>query len=141
MTNLRKWATQYFTSYNVITNDMFVPLKDAQKEKADFDVLAKITHIHEMDEYTNELRLRDQSGATWHTLALKLKFPNIVNGDVVRIRSALVDETSKKKVLVLSHYSNIMTFISSSKLAKEIKAKVQDEKTADKASLKKGVNM
>ncbi len=52
-----------------------------------------------MDEYTNELRLRDQSGASWHTLALKLKFPGLRSGDVVRIRSATVDETSSKKVL------------------------------------------
>lgn len=34
-----------------------------------------------------------------------------------------------------------MTFISSSKLAKELKSKVHDEKQPDKASLKKGVNM
>lgn len=73
---------------------MFVPLNKVQSEKSDFDVLAKITHIHEMDEYTNELRLRDQSGQTWHTLALKLKFPHLRSGDVIRIRSATVDETS-----------------------------------------------
>jgi len=94
-----------------------------------------------MDEYTNELRLRDLSGVTWHTLALKLKFPHLRTGDVVRIRSATVDETSSKKVLQLSHYSNIMTFPSSSKLGKEVKAKVHDEKTPDKQAIKKGVSM
>lgn len=94
-----------------------------------------------MDEYTNELKLRDQSGASWNTLALKLKFPNLRIGDAVRVRSATVDETSSKKVLLLSHYSNIMTFIGSSKLAKEIKSKVHDDKTPDKASIKKGVSM
>jgi len=94
LSNLRKWSTQYFSSYNVITGDMFVPLNKVQNEKADFDVLAKITHIHEMDEYTNELRLRDQTGSSWNTLALKLKFPNLRIGDAVRVRSATVDETS-----------------------------------------------
>lgn len=59
LSNLRKWSNQYFSSYNVITSDMFVGLNKVQNEKADFDVLAKITNIHEMDEYTNELRLRD----------------------------------------------------------------------------------
>lgn len=141
LSNLRKWSNSYFSSYNVITSDMFVPLNKVQNEKADFDVLAKITHIHEMDEYTNELRLRDQSGATWHSLALKLKFPHLRAGDVVRVRSATVDETSTKKVLQLSHYSNIMTFIGASKLAKELKSKVHDEKTPDKAAIKKGVSM
>jgi NMD protein affecting ribosome stability and mRNA decay len=78
---------------------------------------------------------------SWHSLALKLKFPHLRAGDVVRVRSATVDETSSKKVLLLSHYSNIMTFIGSSKLAKELKAKVHDEKTPDKAAIKKGVSM
>jgi len=105
-------------------------------------VVAKITHIHEMDEYTNELRLRDGAGASWHTLALKLKFPYLRAGDVVRIRSATVDETSTtKKVLNLSHYSNILSFISTSKLSKEVKGKVHDEKAPDRAAIKKGVSM
>ena len=41
---------------------MFVPLNKVQSEKADFDVLAKVMHIHELDEYTNELKLKDASG-------------------------------------------------------------------------------
>jgi hypothetical protein len=108
---------------------MYVPLKAAASQKSDFDVVAKISQIFEMDEYTNELRLRDVSGVTSFVLALKLKFPHLRQGDVVRIRSATYDETSpNKKVLLLSHYSNILTFVSSSKLAKDVKAKVSDEK-------------
>jgi hypothetical protein len=62
-------------------------------------------------------------------LALKLKFPTIRAGETVRVRSATVDETSThKKVLNLSHFSNILTFVSTSKLAKEVKSKVHDEK-------------
>ena len=46
----------------------------------------------------------------------------------MRIRSATVDETATtKKVLNLSHYSNILTFLSGSKVAKELKSKVHDE--------------
>jgi hypothetical protein len=40
---------------------MYVPLNKAASQKGDFDVVAKITQIFEMDEYTNELRLRDTS--------------------------------------------------------------------------------
>lgn len=120
---------------------MYVPLNKATGEKGDFDVVAKILHIHELDEYTNELKLKDVSGQTWYTLALKLKFPTLRSGEVVRIRSAFADETSShKKVLNLSHFSNIMTFVSSSKLAKEVKSKVHDDK-ADKGALKAAVNM
>ena len=71
---------------------------------------------------------------------MKLKFPNVRAGDAVRVRSATVDETSSKKVLQLSHFSNILTFHSASKLAKELKSKVHDEKTPDRAAIKKGVS-
>jgi len=82
-----------------------------------------------MDEYTNELRIRDSSNTSFNVLSLKLKFPHLRSGDVVRIRSATYDETSThKKVLLLSHYSNIMTFVSTSKLAKDVRASVKDEK-------------
>jgi hypothetical protein len=86
--------------------------------------------------------LRDtSSNQSWNVLALKLKFPHLRQGDAVRIRSATYDETStQKKILLLSHYSNIMTFVSSSKLAKELKTKVHDEK-ADKAALKQDINL
>jgi len=72
---------------------------------------------------------------------LKLKFPHIRAGSVVRIRSATYDETSaNKKVLILQHYSNIMTFINSSKLASNV-SKVSDEKNTEKAALKSKVSM
>lgn len=73
---------------------MFAPLNKAQTQKGDFDVVAKILQVFELDEYTNELKLKDQSGATFFTLALKLKFPHLRAGDAVRIRSATYDETS-----------------------------------------------
>ena len=118
---------------------MYVPLKNTKSQKADFDCVAKICAIHEMDAYTNELKLRDASGSTWYTLALKLKFPHLQAGQAVRIRSATWDETSaNKQVLALSHYSNIMTFISTSRLAGNV-AKVQDDLAADKAELAKAV--
>lgn len=94
VTNIRKWANQYFAQYNVISNDMFTPLNKAQAQKSDFDVVAKVLQVFELDEYTNELKLKDQSGAVFFTLALKLKFPHVRAGEVVRIRSATYDETS-----------------------------------------------
>lgn len=59
LSNTRKWAQQYFSQYNVISSDMFVPLNKASAQKGDFDVVAKISQTLELDEYTNELRLRD----------------------------------------------------------------------------------
>lgn len=136
---MRKWANGFFAQNNVgdkkVTN-----LKAASKAVGDFDVVAKILQVFELDEYTNELKLRDASGETYYTLALKLKFPHLSQGAVVRIRSASYDETSlNKKVLVLQHYSNIMTFINSSKLAASL-SKVTDNKENEKAALKGAVS-
>ena len=135
LTTMRKWASTYWSSHDGVTKDMYKALGTAKKQQADFDVVAKIVGIHEMDAYTNELKLKDGSGSVWYTLALKLKFPHLRTGQAVRVRSCTWDETSNnKQVLALSHYSNIMTMISSSKLAGSL-AKVSDDWASEKAAL------
>ena len=135
LSNTRKWGSQYFSQYNVVSENMYTTLAKAATQKGDFDVVARISQVFELDEYTNELRLRDSSASSWNVLALKLKFPGVKVGDVVRIRSVTYDETStQKKVLLLSHYSNILTFPAGSKLAKEVRGKASDEKV-DKAAI------
>ena len=57
---------------------------------------------------------------------------------MIRIRSATHDETSKNKnVLILQHYSNIMSFVGSSRLAKNLTSKVNDDRRDDAAELNK----
>lgn len=63
----------------------------------DFDVVVKILSVFDMDQYTNELKIADLTGEYWYVLALKLKFPDICPGQVIRIRSATFDSTSKHK--------------------------------------------
>jgi hypothetical protein len=136
---LKLWANKLFASSNVLdhVDSRVTKLKSASEKGEDFDVIAKVLQVFELDDYTNELKLRDLSGETFYTLALKVKFPHLKAGSVIKIRSAIYDETStNKKVLVLQHYSNIMTFISSSKLAATISSKVADDKAAEKAALK-----
>ena len=135
ITTMKKWASSYFSSQDGVTKDMYKPLGKAKAQTADFDVVAKIVGVHEMDAYTNELKLKDGSGSVWYTLALKLKFPHLRVGQAVRVRSCSWDETSSaKQVLALSHYSNIMTFIGSSRLAASL-SKVSDDWASEKAAL------
>jgi len=136
---LRKWTNELFKAHP-IGGERATELKKASKQSNDFDVVAKVLQVFELDEYTNELKLRDASGETFYTLALKLKFPHLRQGSVVRIRSATYDETSSKKVLVLQHYSNIMTFIGSSKVAASL-AKVSNETQTERSALKSNVSM
>lgn len=140
LNSLRKWAQSYFAANDVVTKDMYHPLAKAKQRHDDFDVVGKVLQVFELDEYTNELKIRDASNDTWYALALKLKFPHLRSGCVVRIRSATWDVTSQKKVLSLQHYSNIMTFVSSSRLAASL-AKVADDKSQEKAALKAPVSM
>ena len=137
---LRKWVGSHFGSHDGVTSDLYTSLSGAKKAGKDIDVVAKILSIHDLDEYTNELKLADSTGDNWYTLALKLKFPNVQAGQVVRIRSATYDETSThKQVLALSHYSNILAFASSSKIARTLGSKVNDDWKQDQVELAKAV--
>ena len=63
----------------------------------------------------NELKLSDSSDAYYPLL--KLNFPNLKAGQVIRIRSATYEEISlAKNVLALSLNYNILNFVGSSKL-------------------------
>lgn len=138
LSNIRKWSNDYLNKFNAISADMYTPLSKAASQKKDFDVVAKILQVFEMDDYTNELKLRDSSNQVFYCLALKLKFPHLKQGDAVRVRSCAHDNTStSKNMLLLSHFSNIMTFCSSSKLAREVRA-VKDSRSDEQSSLKSG---
>jgi len=140
LSTLRKWVANYFAQYDGLTADNYTHLKNAKSADRDFDVVAKVLNIFEMDEFTNELKIADATGDAWYVLALKLKFPGLSAGQVIRIRSATYDETSNSKnVLNLQHYSNIMSFVGSSKLAKNLASKVSDDQKADAAELNKAV--
>lgn len=133
---LRKWATGYMAGAAPVT--AITPLNKASAVAAgkDFDIQAKITQIHEFDEYTNELRLRDNSGDSWYTLCTKLKFPHLRHGQSIYIRSVSANQSGNKNVLSQSHYSNVCTFIGGSKAASSL-AKVDSaqDKAADKSTL------
>jgi len=140
LTALRKWVAGHFSTHDGVASENQIALSGAKKHSKDFDVVAKILSIHDLDEYTHELKLADSTGDNWYTLALKLKFPNVQVGQVVKIRSATYDETSThKQVLVLQHYSNILSFVSHSRLAKTVASKVSDDWKQDAAELNKAV--
>jgi hypothetical protein len=80
LSSLRKWVSTYFSAHDGVTSDLYKSLKGAKSSVKDFDVVAKILNIFEMDEFTNELKIADSTGDNWYVLALKLKFPNLCAG-------------------------------------------------------------
>ena len=145
LSTLKNWANMTFKSVDVCSkvDQKTVTLKEASKKSGDFDVVAKITQMFELDDYTNEIKLRDMSGATYYVLALKVKFPHLKTGSVIKIRSATYDTTTggDKNCLILQHYSNIMTFIGSSKKASDVGSKVSDDRSNESKALKASVAM
>lgn len=113
-------------------------MSGAKDDHKDFDCVAKVSSIHEMDPYTWELRISDGTSAPWYVLALKLKFPAVRAGQVIYIRSATADATSKN-VLALAPHSNILTLPAGSKLAKAVSGKCGDTWAADQKELAKDV--
>lgn len=110
----------------------------AKDDHKDFDAVAKVLSSHEMDPYTWELRVSDGTSQPWYVLALKLKFPNVRAGQVIYIRSATADATSKN-VLALAPHSNILSLPATSKLAKAVAGKCGDTWAADQKELAKDV--
>lgn len=80
LASLRKWASSYFAQHQGVPTGQTKALNAVKGASGDFDVVARITQLHEFDEYTNELCLRDASGDSWYTLATKLKFPHLRQG-------------------------------------------------------------
>lgn len=137
LTSLRKWVAKYFSEHDGVTKDQYSALSGAGSDGKDFDVVAKVQSMHEMDAYTWELRISDGS-SSWYVLALKLKFPSVRAGQVVYVRSATVDATSSG-VLSLAPHSNVMAVPAGGKLCKAVCAKVKDTFDSDKAELAKDV--
>jgi len=77
LATLKKWSSGFFAQHSIGELGKNTALKNASKANGDFDVCAKILQVFELDEYTNELKLRDASGDVFYTLALKLKFPHL----------------------------------------------------------------
>jgi hypothetical protein len=90
---LKKWSAS-FCSTNNVGDSGVTALKNASKATSQFDCNARILNVFDLDEYTNELRLRDASGEIVYCLALKVKFPHLRQGMGVRIRSASYDDQS-----------------------------------------------
>lgn len=85
-------------------------IRDSTSATSEFDLLVKILKIFEKDEYNNELRIKDCSNEMWFVTVPKLKYGNLKEGDVVRIRSVKVNITSKRNIIETKPSTNILRF-------------------------------
>lgn len=111
---LRKWTKDQFKNNFVITNQTdTAAVAQAIKKSKDFDLLGKVKSSSSKDTWTNKVSIISDDGQTWQADLFKKKFPHLKAGDTVRVRSVNADN---KNNLSLANHSNILQFISNSKI-------------------------
>nr|Q06184.1 RecName: Full=Telomere-binding protein 51 kDa subunit [Moneuplotes crassus]AAA29127.1 51 kDa telomere-binding protein [Moneuplotes crassus] len=122
--DLKKWSKDYFSNNDVVEQVKKADIETAMKNKTDFDLLAKVTEISDNDQYTNTVSLNDSTGQTWTGHLFKRKFPHLVKGDVLRIKSVSAKEDNS---LIFSSHSNILKFFSFSSIHKKLKSSISSD--------------
>lgn len=137
--NLRTWTKKHFGNHEVIVEDMYTPLEEADKEEGDFNVFGKVTQIVHRDNYMSDIRITDNSNTTWFATISRKKFPWVKEGELIKIRSVTVDEESERtNSLRFAPYSNIMTIVPFSTLQSKFK-KLSNQDKVDKELLKQWI--
>jgi len=71
----------------------------------------------------------------WFITIPKLKFGNLKEGDIVRIRSVEVNLTSKRNVINCKPSTNVLKFTKKNAIVQEMRKTIEDETDADKMML------
>ena len=94
--------------------------------------------MFEKDEQTLELRIKDNTNKLWFLMLPKLKFGGILNvkiGEIVRVRSVIRDQTTRRNVITAKATTNILKFVSNAKVIKTMSDRIEDMKDTDKILL------
>ena len=129
--NLRKWTLSYLGANQCIQLNQYTPLEKLQENERgrDIDLLVKVLKIFEKDEQTLELRIKDNTNKLWFLMLPKLKFGGIINvraGEIVRVRSVIRDQTTRRNVITAKATTNILKFIPIAKVIHTMYEKIED---------------
>ena len=89
----------------------------------DIDLLVKVLKVFEKDEHNLELRIKDNSNQLWFLTIPKLRFGgniNIREGEIIRVRSVVKDQTSRGKRVNSKMSTNILKFLPSAKIVSDM---------------------
>ena len=97
----------------------------------------KILKVFEKDENTIELRIKDVSQKMWYMSVPRLKFhPSVLRqGEFVRVRCVELNLTTKRDVIQIKPYTNILRINPECRIYQELYKMIQDESEADKLML------
>ena len=140
---LRKWAIDYLAKNMVVHISSFTALsklrnqEDKEKGK-DLDLLVKVLKVHEKDEQTVELRVKDMTSSLFFLNLPKLRFGGILNiraGEIIRVRSVIPDTTSRRNIITHKQTTNILKFLPSAKIVSHMQTEIKDMTDTDKMLL------
>lgn len=120
---LRQFQDQYFMKNSWIFRKQSKNLANLREmgDNKEVDLLVKIIKICEKDEYDIELRIKDISNEMWFITIPKMKFGNLKEGEIIRIRSVEVNMTSKRNVISVKTSTNILRFTRKNAIVQEMK--------------------
>ena len=140
---LRKWAIDYLANNMVAHISSYTALvklrNQEEKEKGrDLDLLVKVLKVHEKDEQTVELRIKDMTSSLFFLNLPKLRFGGILNiraGEIIRVRSVIPDTTSRRNIITHKQTTNILKFLPSAKIVSHMQTQIEDMTDTDKMLL------
>jgi hypothetical protein len=130
---LRRWAVNYFANNSVVHKSNYTPLKDVSKmaleENKEVDLLVKVLKCVDKDEQSLELRIKDISQELWFMTLPRVKFNGLLSikeGEILRVRSVMKDNTSKRNTIVAKNLTNVLRFMPGMQIVKDLQKLIQD---------------
>ena len=113
------------------------PGSEGSATTQEFDLLVKILKVFEKDENTFELRIKDSSQKMWFMNVPRLKFhPSVLRqGEIVRVRCVEMNLTTKRDVIQVKPYTNILRISPQARVHQELSNLIEDETDTDKLLL------
>ena len=137
---LRKWSIDYFANNMCVHISNYTALAQvsSMEKGKDIDLLVKVMKVHEKDEQTIELRIKDLGDQLWFLNLPKHRFGGILNiraGEIIRVRSVLQDTTSRRNIITHKPTTNILKFLPSMKIVSYMKKSINEINDTDKMLL------
>jgi len=137
---LRKWSIKYLGAHMIVHISQFKTREELEKlEKFNgFDLLVKVLKVHEKDDQTVELRIKDITARLWSIDLPKNRFNGVLsvhNGEIIRIRNVMTELTNRRNILTPKNDTNVLKFLPSAKIVSHMTSQIPNITDQDKMLL------
>jgi hypothetical protein len=116
----RTWCKNFFDGSDAVEKLLSkVPSTDSDK-----NLLCKVMKVFEDDD--REIRIKDKEGKSWRIVVDKIKYPELNNSDIIRIKSAKTSSCDGVNILEMRPHTNILLFLKDSMIDKKLKKEITD---------------